>query len=373
MSVVIKIGRKCLEKLYYTAMPSYAKEGVNPYSDLFVKFPRLEKVFLPHVMCPTEVDKSRNRTGMHHVFLFFKVLIQTIQQYPDFFLDIPAMDMFWSEKNLASGTQSHRLVVEHGWLPRNSYQIAQTGANGRGAPAQLEAEESYLKIIGGAETLKNKLKLLQDAFYAAKSHLPEFVAEKDFVVVPMQLGNDLNLRDSSTNFSMHYGKKDATELFVLDFVNAVNGYDLPCAVFFTQHPVDRICHVVDLRAGDRFIQTGCGISTLDLIRHPRCVGVISVNSNVVHEAICLNIPCCVLGRLYWREQEVSPFETDPKNFCTSPQIFPHDNPSIMEYLSKLLCNQWYLTDFQNPLILRELFLNLGSVVPYRIRERLATI
>lgn len=373
MGIVNIVCRKTLEGIYYSAMPSYGKEKKNLYQDLPVKFPKLEKVFLPHVMYPTEVDKSRNRTGTHYVFLFFKTMIQTIEQYPDFFAGISPLDMFWSEKNLPFETQSRRLIVEHGWLPRNSYQIAATGANGRGAPAKLDSGESYLHIIGGEEVLIGKLKLLETAYYSTNPQVPDFIADKNFIVVPMQLGNDLNLRDSTTKFSTHYGKENATDRFVVDFVKTVNELDLPYPVYFTQHPVDKEERNITLRKGDRFIRSGSGLSTLDLIRQPGCLGIISVNSNVVHEALCLDVPCCVLGRLFWREDQESPFDKDPVHFFSRIPVRPHTNPIVMEYLAKLLCYQWYLSDLQNPLILREIILYLGEVVPLQVRKRLSAV
>lgn len=371
--LISRIGRKALEQLYYRCMPSYGREDFNPYSDLPLKFPVLKEYFLPHVMYPTEVDKSRNRVGMHYKFLFFKTLLQTLQHYQPFFDNLPPTDLFWSEKRMQEGVNSRRLIAEHSWLPRSGYQISAYGANGRGAPPELKPGDSYLKILGGKDNVCSRLEKLNRAYYSNGPKVSTIDFEKEFIVVPMQLGNDLNLRDSSTKFSKHYGRDNATQLFVADLVATINDYDLPFPVYFTQHPVDRENHKIELRNNDRLFKSTQGISTLDLVQNPLCRGLISVNSNMVHEALCLNVPCCVFGRLYWREQQDSPFAQDPDEFFGDKLMKPHDNTNVLEYLAKLLCHQWYLNDLQNPSIVRELILDDGELVPYRVREKYSAI
>lgn len=373
LSAIKQISRKSLEQFYYRSMPSYGQEGPNPYSDLALKFPVLKEYFLPHVMYPTEVDKSRSRVGMHHMFLFFKTLIQTLQQYPQAFEDLPPTDLFWSEKRMNEGLNSRRLIAEHGWLPRSGYQISNCGANGRGAPPELASGDSYLKILGGKENVCCRLERMNKVYCSNIPKLATIDSQNAFIVAPMQLGNDLNLRDSSTKFSRHFGNDNSTQLFVDDFVATINDYDLPFPVYFTQHPIDGENRKIELRKNDRFFPSGEGVSTLSLIHNSRCQGMISVNSNMVHEALCLNVPCCALGRLYWREGQDSPFEQDPVKFFSNPQLKPHDNPVVLDYLAKLLCHQWYLTDLQNPLIVRELILDDGTNVPYQIRKNFSVI
>jgi len=363
-----KLARYCVESVYYNAMPSYNENKKSPYSDLVVRFPELERLFLPHIMYPTEVDKTRSRVGYHCIFLFFKTIIQTILQYNHFFSDLDPVDMFWSEKKADGGTLSRKLVVEHGWLPRHSYQVSPYGANGRGAPEKLSADNSYLKIIGGKISLLSILSNLSKIYYSCPD-IKSFETENKFIVVPMQLGTDLNLRDSSTCYSVHYGEKNSTEKLVSDLVETIVSYDLPYPVYFTQHPVDKSTYSLDMRPKDKFFYSDKKISTLSLLRDPNCAGVVAVNSNIIHEALCLNIPCCVFGRLYWRENDNSPFETCPRKFFQKNILPPHENTEIIEYIAKILCHQWYLGDLQNPLIVREMISGFGSVVPILLRKK----
>lgn len=369
MKIIRKLVRLSIEAIYYNAMPSYRNKATDPYSELAVKFPKLKNVFLPHVMYPTEVDVNRSGNGMHFLFLFFKTFIQTLQQYSYMFDDVSSLDMFWSEKHANTGTESKHLIVEHGWLPRSSYQISETGANGRGAPCQLKENSSYLQIYGGIDQVREQLQRLNNAYYNGSGNSGDRVVANEYIVAPMQLGNDLNLRDSSTRFSKYYGCENATGMFLSEFVKVINEHDLPVPVYFTQHPVDKDIHDIELRDGDQYFSTSSGISTLELIRNPKCLGVVSINSNVVHEALCLNVPCCVMGRLFWREDELSPFETNPSRFFEVPPTKPHDDSNVMEYVAKLLCHQWYLTDMQNPLIVREIVLNNRDLIPFQIRKQ----
>lgn len=373
LSAISQIGRKLLEQVYYSCMPSYGQDGSDPYSDLPVKFPVLREYFLPHVMYATEVDKTRNRVGMQYMFLFFKTLIHTLQQYPQFFDDLPPTDLFWSEKRAHEGLNSRRLIAEHGWLPRSGYQISGCGANGRGAPPELNSADSYLKILGGNDNVRCRLQRLNEVYYSNLPKAPIIDFTNEYIVVPMQVGNDLNLRDSSTKFSKYYGDDNSTQLFAADLIATITGLDLPYPVYFTQHPVDRGNHKIELRKHDRLFTSTSGVPTLSLIRNPHCRGMISVNSNMVHEALCLNIPCCVLGRLYWREGQASPFESDPVKFFSDTLLRPHDNPVVLNYLAKLLCHQWHLTDLQNPLIIRDIILNDSSLIPFQVREKFSVI
>jgi len=366
--LINKIGRRVLETVYYTAMKKYSDEGSDPYCGGNIKFPVAKNCHIPHIMFPTEIGKNGSRTGNHYLFLFFKTLIQTIEAYPSFFNDLTPVDIVWSEKQKKWSTQEKCLVVEHGWLPRSSYQIGEGGANGRSAP---ENRDDYIDIYGGKQFLIERLKKLRSTFYILQQQ-NYIVGSNEYIVVPLQTGTDLNLRDSLTDFSKYYGKDNATELFVKDFISYVNNIDLPFRIFFTQHPTDKKKYDLDLRQNDFFYTSDSGISTLELIRGEKCKGVLSVNSNVIHEALCLNIPCCVLGRLFWREADRTPFINDPSNFFLTEKIVrPFDDVSILSYLAKLLCYQWYLADLQNPAIVREILLNNKNMVPASIRKHLS--
>ncbi len=369
IKIINKIARSIVEAVYYNAIPSYKTVEVDPYTDLSVKFPKLKNSFLPHVMFPTEVDKNRSRIGTHYVFLFFKTFVQTIQLYNEMFADLSPVEIVWSEKKLENATSLRSLIVEHGWLPRSSYQISFSGANGRAAPPNLMGGGEYIEIIGGKSSLISRLDILKKGFLSKKPVKINFESDEEFVVVPLQMGNDLNLRDSSTKFSEHYGKYDSTSLLVADLVDTINSYDLPFPIYFTQHPVDHREHNVYLRKCDRFVRANSGISTMDLIRHVNCRGIISINSNVVHEALCLNVPCCVLGRLFWRDDQHSPFMSDPVTFFNNPSTYPHNCPQVLEYLAKLFCYQWFLSDFQNPLIVKEIISKSETIIPFQIRQK----
>ncbi|TDX59272.1 hypothetical protein [Orenia marismortui] len=362
-----------VRKLYYMLHKDYKDEhSKEVYDELLVKFPRAKKLFFPHIMHPTEINKKSNKQGNKYIFLFYKIFIDTLLQNKDLFMNnIDRIDIIWSEKNLRHCKSEKKLIIEHGWLPRSSYQISSLGANFR-SHISSQPFGKFTNLIGGKREVIRKInKLIKSNTYSLKNinDIPN-----QFIVVPLQTGNDLNLLHSGTQFRKYYGKSNSTKKFGQALIDFIEHFNLPYPVIFTQHPADSFQGNYEVNHKNLFITNNSKLKTIDLIRlRNRCKGVISVNSNVIHEAICYNIPCCVMGRLLWHENTSSPFISDIENFIKNLNKKPLDSSYIIEYIAKLLSYQWYISDFQNPHIILEILKNNDNIVPIQIRRKYSYI
>jgi hypothetical protein len=61
--------------------------------------------------------------------------------------------------------------------------------------------------------------------------------------------------------------------------------------------------------------------------------------------------------------------SDPVTFFNNTFSYPHDCPQVLEYLAKLFCYQWFLSDFQNPLIVKEIISKSETIIPFQIRQK----
>ena len=357
-----------IKRYFYTAFPDDNREL---YKNLITKFPDVNDSFFPHPMFDTNNRPDLNSLGTYYKFLFYKTFIGTIKGNDAFFKDngVKPMDILWSEKNIPYANLSDQLIVEHGWLPRSSYQISSNGANSRGAVAGT-GQVGFIDKLGGQEKLQQKISSLRTSFLhrplSSRLDLPP-----EYIVAPFQTGDDLNLKFSGTIFEQYYNIPDSTRKFGQAFINYVEENILPFPVLFTQHPADHSHPNYQIsKKANRFISHQSGLRTIDLIAaQNRCKGIITVNSNVIHEGLCLEIPCCCLGRLLWSDADSAPLPTTIAELIDALETNVLDNNRALEYLAKLLSFQWYLSDFQNPMIVLKILQHGDAVIPLDIRKQ----
>jgi hypothetical protein len=95
-----------------------------------------------------------------------------------------------------------------------------------------------------------------------------------------------------------------------------------------------------------------------------CKGIISLNSNVVHDGLLWDVPAIVLGRNIWPEQGISPFILGlPDNWAELETFYCDATVTACRetYIHHLMIRQWYLADAGNPE-------KVGSLIERKISE-----
>lgn len=341
----------------------YSKESRDLYSSLF---PTSKAMFR------RRLDDSQhygpvNAEGFRSIKLFFEVTAKSFFENVELFKQFRdhGRSFVWSEKQLQWLKNASPIVVEHGWLPRDSYQISSTGSNFRSSIAS-ESSEGFLEIIP-----EDQVRLICSRIRRIYRVEPGDGPESAFLVVPLQTGTDLNLRYSETPFARFYSPVDpeSTGRFGQALIDHLSEMDPPLPMIFTQHPADHSKAVYAVRRKeDRFVDRDSSVSTGSLLNAPNCRGIVSVNSNVVHQAVVLGLPCCVLGRMLWKKGD-SPFPSKFEDFVPAKPNFDSHSRRTLSYLAKLFASQWFLNDFQNPGILARI-LEDPDCCPYLIRKEL---
>ncbi len=361
--------KKTLKKYYPRVYPD---DPVDLYGALPVKFPTVKDDFFPHIMHPTVQTPLRNRAGMQYKFLFYRTFMAAVQDNEELFrkrLSGP-VDILWSEKNIPYAMSADFIVVEHGWIPRSSYQISRTGSNSRGAAARAQPG-IFAEKIGGRQEVLKRIATTKAGFATRPLDTDTAGLPSQYIVAPLQTGDDFNLKFSGTEFAQYYNIDNATKKFGQAFINCIEQYSLPYPVVFTQHPADHSSPDYRISgSGNMFLPHTSGIRTIDLVAATECCkGVITVNSNVAHEVLCFDLPCCALGRLVWAEECKPPLPSSIDAFIESLDSKPLRTDAVLDYIAKLLSYQWYLSDLQNPLIVLEILQRCDEIVPLDARKK----
>lgn len=345
-----------------------------------VSFPLADAIFNPPLFRPTEQLPNLNRSGMRHVKNAFQVLYATMEdmgylvnrrgpQDVNVFFD-------WSEKHDIPRHQNARIILEHGWLPRSSYQVSAYGTNARSHVARQFR-------ITGLETeqrryVKHQVVVMRQIFESAISvtrteRLRQIVREP-FIFFPLQLATDFNLRFSNSPLAEYYSADPHANVALAQAcVDLMERAALPLPVVYKQHPADRTALGERLTFSDPrslLIENAEAITSVDVLGSGLCQLVVSINSNTLHEALVFSLPVIALGSLLWQERADSrPFAADLQ---MATELIGHDplnDATTLSYLYRLFANQWYLSDFQNPLMVKALIAEQAECVPLELRQR----
>jgi len=283
------------------------------------------------------------------------------------------LSIIWSARRLQECGAEKSIVMEVGWLPRSTYQISPTGSNhlahfSRDYQFEELSREEERFIVEYAKRLR---KVYERLVNPERVRQLRRIINRDFVLFPLQLANDLNLRFSDTEFAPLYSATQNNNLALAKAcIEKVAAAKLPFTVLFKQHPMDSVKNFAELLKGDALVlETAAGVSSYELFATGRCKAVISVNSNTVHEAAIWNIPVICLGKLIWDgSTRLPPFANGLECFNETVGQAPLEQPKVLSYLNHLVKHQWVLTDFQNPLMVEELLRTQGRCMPFTLRR-----
>ncbi len=282
--------------------------------------------------------------------------------------------IYWSAKRIKYEYFDRKIVLEHGWIPRSTYQISNLGSNAQGHYAKnyqykplTKTEKKY--VLNYVFKLRKHYKVNTKNVEKFKEKIVE-----PFILVPFQQAGDFNLKYSNTPFKKFYGNgAEKNLIFKQGWVDYLKSYKFPYKLLFKQHPVDRRSTLdKDLRLPENsnIILEKHQISIHEIFASGLCKAVISLNSNSVHEALIYNIPVICLDKLVWNDNTTPrPLSKDIKSINKIINIPPLESNVILAYLYHLIKNQWTLKDLQNPLMVEKLIESQGTVEPFSLKEK----
>jgi hypothetical protein len=214
----------------------------------------------------------------------------------------------WSQKGIEEYKTSAKIfVIEHGWVPRWSYQISDKGTNSQGHYAGYrferlnEREKSFVR---------NYAKKLRDSYTLTinDAHVQEIKKKikEPFILFPFQLASDANLRYSKTAFSKFFSRTQNNNVaFAQACIDRVARCKLPLKIVFKQHPVDKNAAIDRILRNQRdniVLTNNDAVSTHELFATGLCKLVIGINSNTLHEALIWNVPVVSLAAMIWDDR-----------------------------------------------------------------------
>ena len=296
--------------------------------------------------------------------MFFSLFARTVHANPGLFEDLKKTTVYWSERHIEEGENS--LVAEHGWLPRVSYQISPRGANAR-SHVCFESNQDYLAQLGNSQL--SQCKRRAQHFIRPKEVDYPSITDQPFCLIPLQGGGDYNLKFSDSGFDHIFGQKYANDKIADALIERCHTEAKGIRLVVTEHPAKscRLSQAPKCPENVIFVGASQGIRSIDLTAHENCIGVASVNSNLIHEAMLLNKPICSYGNLMYRKKDKPTFSSI-SNMLEADETYPQ---RIDQYLAMLFLNQWEVTDLMDPIILRFLLLEPETVIPWKLRNPLS--
>lgn len=242
------------------------------------------------------------------------------------------------------------LFCEHGWLPRAAFQISPNGINADSHLAPFHWRGESLPA-SDAEWTEGRLAAIRaDAEHPGREEwrcspetgtaaLLDDLPPEGYLLVPLQMEGD-------TNIVRHV---PPTLRRMQDLIDAISAANPPWPVIFKQHPSDvragnRHLRLCKRRAQDRILAHQAA-NIHQLLRLPRCRGVITLNSNVAHDSLLWDKPVIALGDNLWPRSDPGPFMTAlPADWSRLElQISSAaQRAARLAYAHYLLVNQWTL-------------------------------
>lgn len=378
---IVKLIRSCANRVVSGGAAardySYPMKLPGDRDRVKISFPQADSDYRPALFAPTEIWRVGSRAGYRHIKNAFTVLYATLEDMgcPVNRTPVEQADIVlrWSTKHMPKSGERAPLILEHGWLPRFSYQLSDSGSN-----AQSHVAKAYQHVDLSADQRRTvlafveRMRLIFQRGVQVDAHLP---INEPFVLVAFQLATDFNLRFSNSLFSRFYSEDAGANIkFSQAIVDHVEAANLPYRVVYKQHPSDRSDLRKNLRiaaSGSLLVANDDSASTHDLFASGLCRLVVSVNSNTLHEGLVWGIPALALGTLIWDEDcDIRPLPKDLVEGAVQAGISVMEDPRCLSYLWHLMKNQWYLSDFQNPLMVTEIIRTHGRCEPYRLRTEL---
>ncbi|HUF60477.1 MAG TPA: glycosyltransferase [Verrucomicrobiales bacterium] len=262
------------------------------------------------------------------------------------------------------------LYCEHGWLPRWEYQVSFRGINSDShlAPFVWDGEPllpaQHLALEARMESLRSGSPGSLDYFRPDKTAAAGLPS--DFFLVPLQMEWD-------TNIQRHAPRELRRMQALIDYVERA---DPPLPVLFKQHPAD-------LRRGNQHVRLRLSrpqdllfphlsANIHQILKSGRCRGIITINSNVVHDGILWQVPSVVLGKNVWPRQEPAPFLTRLPEDWTELESHAGDPAARAcreAYAHYLTTHQWKLEDARDPDKVKRLLARWDRTAPPAVRQQ----
>lgn len=191
------------------------------------------------------------------------------------------------------------LFVELGWLPRWYYQVSHRGINADHHLAQPKLEPIDAEQRWKAEVLLRTIREGRGApghwgyLYIGETP-PTAVAKLRYILAPLQMEIDTNMEHVPLAMRTNQGFVDAVTEHVERHLP-----ELP--IVFKQHPHSQARPQLDLemrRRGDK-VYPHRQASVYAYLKDPRCVAVVTANSNVANDGLLFDKPSVVFGRGIW--------------------------------------------------------------------------
>lgn len=298
--------------------------------------------------------------------LFFCLFARTVHANRELFDDVEQTTIHWSERFVEDGESC--LIAEHGWLPRISYQISPQGANAR-SHVCFDSRQDYLAQLGGAPFAQCK----QRARHFIRPRKVDYptLTDQPFCLIPLQGGDDYNLKFSDSGFDHIFGQKGASDKVAAALMDRCHVEAKGMRLIVTEHPAKacRMSQPPKCPDGVVFVGGSEGVRSIDLAAHENCHGVVSINSNLIHEAMILGKPICSYGNLMYRKND-RPTYSSINKMLEAGGTDEEYKKCIDQYLAMLFLHQWEVTDLMDPIMLRSLLLEPEAVTPWELRNLL---
>ncbi|HEX7028074.1 MAG TPA: glycosyltransferase [Gammaproteobacteria bacterium] len=253
----------------------------------------------------------------------------------------------WNGRRL----RNHNNVIycEHGWLPREAYQVSHKGINADSHIAPFHWENVLLSDPERREVADYLESLRQQTEFADEYMRTDAPAVNDlpgeFILVPLQM-------ESDTNIVNHVDSHLRRMQGVIDYISQSNP---PYPVIYKQHPADARrgngqLRLKTRRGIDRIRKHGDG-NIHQILKSGACKGIVSLNSNVVHDGFLWDVPAVVLGRNIWPRSGASPFINGLPDDWNILDRFYFDSRTAAcreAYIHFIMKHQWTLEDARNP-------------------------
>jgi len=253
------------------------------------------------------------------------------------------------------------IYCEHGWLPRSGYQISSLGVN-QHHHVTIELRDESIIIPAATQWELERLDHLKLGFPPAIH--PSDLCEEPFFLFALQLSTDLNLRQCGLDLASASSRKDGSEFLLQQLSSMMADCNSAARVIFLQHPAEKA--KVDarplLQPNHDYVTNTRKLRFLDLASSPSCMGVLSINSNALNEAMLFSRPVFQMGDFLMKRfpnhlypHSLEEFLHDPGK-CLNSEI-------TTRYLALLMNRQTPLEDLVDPVALLNLILKETARVP----------
>lgn len=257
------------------------------------------------------------------------------------------LKIVWNGRNCRN--HNNIIYCEHGWLPREAYQISPKGINADSHIAPFLWDNRLLPELQREQVATYLQSLRQQGKFSLEYMRTDVPVAADlpaeFLLVPLQMEND-------TNILRHVEPGLRHMQWVIDYISRANP---PYPVIYKQHPADvrRGNGQLRLRVRRRIDHIRAhGLGNIhQILKSGACKGIVSLNSNVVHDGFLWDVPAVVLGRNIWPRDGISPFINGlPDDWnCLNKFYFDQKVAACREsYIHFIMSNQWTLEDAKKP-------------------------